>query len=579
MVAITRSESPIPLSSSNCSRRPSIGNLSAAEHHQMLAFPSFPYDNSLGGFNVPAMGAESPSEACPQPVYPHHPPSNYHLDPTARSGFSSPTSNHSSPNPYGDFNAFPLSPPSTGTTLSALITQPHNPSHGPINHQLPHQPLSPVDLSSAISSNAAFEVPRSGYHCNPADNRHSRRESYSTTVTDPIYERRHSTVSVSSLRSLQSSSPYPAYTTLDPHPGAQSHIYTLADDLSGQGVYYIDSGRHTAPPPSIMTTSGVLQAGMMAETPRLPHTQASQMAPAVTPPSKLVTRQYRKKTPPDVCAVCTSRSTPEWRKGPSGLRTLCNACGLTAAKLPLEEPKCIEDVWAQLREIGLTRFRTKYVLEDHKKAAAAQTWSSQSHTGGRNPGRHSSSANSSATRSARGSFSNMTGPSPRTTSNRNPAEIDAAQQLFSLSQARENGLNGAIPRDHSALSSPNHVGHLHPYSSPSPHTASLNMGSPGDSQHGLTEAFSRQLSTPMCDSAEQLLEMYASPIHSDNSRRDSIGGHRMAISSILNKDPPTGSITDFDTASQVQQLHQHHPAPHLPHPFFLQHSPQAGYTK
>lgn len=34
----------------------------------------------------------------------------------------------------------------------------------------------------------------------------------------------------------------------------------------------------------------------------------------------------------DVCAVCGSRDTPEWRRGPSGLRTLCNGCGLLSAK-------------------------------------------------------------------------------------------------------------------------------------------------------------------------------------------------------------------------------------------------------
>lgn len=34
-----------------------------------------------------------------------------------------------------------------------------------------------------------------------------------------------------------------------------------------------------------------------------------------------------------VCTLCGSTQTPEWRSGPSGSRTLCNACGLFYSKL------------------------------------------------------------------------------------------------------------------------------------------------------------------------------------------------------------------------------------------------------
>ena len=33
------------------------------------------------------------------------------------------------------------------------------------------------------------------------------------------------------------------------------------------------------------------------------------------------------------CMHCSSKGTPEWRRGPSGERTLCNACGLFYSKL------------------------------------------------------------------------------------------------------------------------------------------------------------------------------------------------------------------------------------------------------
>jgi hypothetical protein len=32
------------------------------------------------------------------------------------------------------------------------------------------------------------------------------------------------------------------------------------------------------------------------------------------------------------CANCHTRNTPEWRRGPSGQRDLCNSCGLRWAK-------------------------------------------------------------------------------------------------------------------------------------------------------------------------------------------------------------------------------------------------------
>eukprot|EP01089_Gocevia_fonbrunei_P003055 TRINITY_DN12914_c0_g1_i1.p1 TRINITY_DN12914_c0_g1~~TRINITY_DN12914_c0_g1_i1.p1 ORF type:complete len:200 (+),score=17.32 TRINITY_DN12914_c0_g1_i1:157-756(+) len=39
-----------------------------------------------------------------------------------------------------------------------------------------------------------------------------------------------------------------------------------------------------------------------------------------------------------ICFHCETRVTPEWRRGPSGKHTLCNACGLKYAKI-LKRPK------------------------------------------------------------------------------------------------------------------------------------------------------------------------------------------------------------------------------------------------
>ncbi|KAJ3377460.1 hypothetical protein HDU92_008253 [Lobulomyces angularis] len=44
-------------------------------------------------------------------------------------------------------------------------------------------------------------------------------------------------------------------------------------------------------------------------------------------------KRIRSAPGPGVCHSCHTKETPEWRRGPDGARTLCNACGLHFAKL------------------------------------------------------------------------------------------------------------------------------------------------------------------------------------------------------------------------------------------------------
>lgn len=51
--------------------------------------------------------------------------------------------------------------------------------------------------------------------------------------------------------------------------------------------------------------------------------------------------KYRKSSrapAPSRCEGCGITETPEWRRGPSGKRTMCNACGLQYAKLKRGNP-------------------------------------------------------------------------------------------------------------------------------------------------------------------------------------------------------------------------------------------------
>ncbi|KAG5366387.1 Biofilm regulator 1 [Yarrowia sp. B02] len=70
--------------------------------------------------------------------------------------------------------------------------------------------------------------------------------------------------------------------------------------------------------------------------------QNAQYPPKTTPPASPLfintnAKRKRKRSRSDasttVCRGCGTTETPEWRKGPEGARTLCNACGLYHAKL------------------------------------------------------------------------------------------------------------------------------------------------------------------------------------------------------------------------------------------------------
>jgi len=53
-------------------------------------------------------------------------------------------------------------------------------------------------------------------------------------------------------------------------------------------------------------------------------------------------RGKKRKKPPTICLECGVGETPEWRRGPQGPRTLCNACGLRFAKRKKRKQQILE---------------------------------------------------------------------------------------------------------------------------------------------------------------------------------------------------------------------------------------------
>ncbi|KAI9566902.1 hypothetical protein HD554DRAFT_2024816 [Boletus coccyginus] len=86
--------------------------------------------------------------------------------------------------------------------------------------------------------------------------------------------------------------------------------------------------------------------------------------------------KYRKRsraTPPGKCHSCNIRETPEWRRGPDGARTLCNACGLHYAKLVRKRDKALaaEGGSGTVMRIDMDMLRASARAAENEKAARA----------------------------------------------------------------------------------------------------------------------------------------------------------------------------------------------------------------
>lgn len=81
----------------------------------------------------------------------------------------------------------------------------------------------------------------------------------------------------------------------------------------------------------------VVQHSPVQDSFRRRHSEGSEPSPrirdALQADDRYLVKRGRKKKANTVCKHCSLTLTPEWRRGPQGLRTLCNACGLFYLKL------------------------------------------------------------------------------------------------------------------------------------------------------------------------------------------------------------------------------------------------------
>ncbi|KAM0948491.1 putative transcription factor C2C2-GATA family [Dioscorea sansibarensis] len=69
-------------------------------------------------------------------------------------------------------------------------------------------------------------------------------------------------------------------------------------------------------------------------------------------------QQRSKSTHTKSCAICTTTKTPLWRGGPSGPKTLCNACGIKYRK-----KKEKNNGSGRIMKVGMWSFGSDLLLE------------------------------------------------------------------------------------------------------------------------------------------------------------------------------------------------------------------------
>ncbi|KAF9068974.1 hypothetical protein BDP27DRAFT_1402890 [Rhodocollybia butyracea] len=162
------------------------------------------------------------------------------------------------------------------------------------------------------------------------------------------------------------------------------------EDMAQDGQASGDDTGGMFPEPSSASAPGQTTAEQDMELIRSKRATTTAAAATSTgqPKSKYRKRSFgQRATPPGKCHSCNIRETPEWRRGPDGARTLCNACGLHYAKLMRKQSKANTQAGAPPPKIDLD------TLKASTKAAEAEKAKTDENTapGGATPHHHQSS--------------------------------------------------------------------------------------------------------------------------------------------------------------------------------------------
>eukprot|EP01094_Clydonella_sp_ATCC50884_P023991 TRINITY_DN58_c0_g1_i1.p1 TRINITY_DN58_c0_g1~~TRINITY_DN58_c0_g1_i1.p1 ORF type:complete len:140 (-),score=31.83 TRINITY_DN58_c0_g1_i1:368-787(-) len=81
-------------------------------------------------------------------------------------------------------------------------------------------------------------------------------------------------------------------------------------------------------------SAAAAQLAFMAELQGLPDSRTLSYPLGIPKPERPQRKRRTKHLPDELyCRSCGTTETPEWRRGPDGMKSLCNACGLHFSKI------------------------------------------------------------------------------------------------------------------------------------------------------------------------------------------------------------------------------------------------------
>ncbi|KAK1754675.1 hypothetical protein QBC47DRAFT_223602 [Echria macrotheca] len=215
------------------------------------------------------------------------------------------------------------------------------PARPPGQLPLPQYPVSPRNNGPALPS--PYEAPRPPMYADERDQSHNRDGEYRSTLDKAFeswgYTEVLNTVASSSRAITHFAESYAA--TAREQQGSQPIPSRLPTENEVEAM--ISTGLHVLR--KLEEVRDIINHNRMSmdrvrESAGARKPQEEDDIPMYAEPLKStyqniteVKKRRGRAAPPGRCHSCNRIDTPEWRRGPDGARTLCNACGLHYAKL------------------------------------------------------------------------------------------------------------------------------------------------------------------------------------------------------------------------------------------------------
>ncbi|RPD74913.1 hypothetical protein L226DRAFT_68466 [Lentinus tigrinus ALCF2SS1-7] len=355
-----RPENPADASSKRSRSQQGVSASPARSPH--TAYPPYPPQPPPPGYHQGPPPAVPPPQEHPQqqpPQFPHqHPPppgyAPYPPPPVAQRHYANmappPPPAHHQPQGPPPQAAYPPPPPEHWQHPSAQAAPPPPPQQQQFNGYARTMPLVPANVEARPSAPSPADAERANRrqhviaeilkHCSVLYGfaHHYAQLPHVSPAPPEIEEMNHHASAVvhllEELRRLdmgEEQSRKDAYAATA--PPADEHARPPKrpwEDMAREG--------EQQPPQQGYDAQSTAEADMQI----IRNKRQSSTGGAVPGQQKNKYRKRSRATPPGKCHSCNIRETPEWRRGPDGARTLCNACGLHYAKLMRKRDKTLD---------------------------------------------------------------------------------------------------------------------------------------------------------------------------------------------------------------------------------------------